>query len=81
MSDVVLEKDQCPRCGHWIPNDLDRGGYPGALSRYDNETYVCSGCGVDEALKTLKIPTPGDPVSSRTKWYDRTGVRRDMRLT
>ena len=35
----------CPRCGLGLPD-----GYPGALSRVDNETEICSACGTDEAL-------------------------------
>ena len=38
----------CPRCGQRVPNAL--GDYPGALSREDNETYVCSECGTTEAM-------------------------------
>lgn len=40
---------QCPRCGkNTMPvAELD----PGALSRLDNETYICSQCGVEEALE------------------------------
>jgi hypothetical protein len=30
---------------------LDRGRYPGALSRTDNKTQICSDCGVAEALE------------------------------
>ena len=40
----------CPRCGGAIPNDAEPGAYPGALSRVDNLTYVCSDCGGLEAL-------------------------------
>jgi hypothetical protein len=40
----------CPICGGGIPNDLLRGEYPGALSRVDNLTEICSDCGVSEAL-------------------------------
>jgi len=56
----------CPRCGGGVPNDVQRGVYPGALSRYDNATYICSSCGTAEALwqyahqgdgKTLPGPT------------------------
>lgn len=53
-------KDTCPRCGHGIPNDERRGEYPGALSRYDNKTYVCSDCGAQEALWNLRYP--GEPL-------------------
>lgn len=42
----------CPRCveHNWIPNNKNPGLYPGALSRTDNETEVCSACGEDEAM-------------------------------
>jgi hypothetical protein len=33
-----------------VPNNDHPGAYPGALSRADNETEVCSACGTDEAL-------------------------------
>lgn len=41
----------CPRCGHLIPNDEQPGAYPGAISRADNSTEVCSDCGQHEALE------------------------------
>jgi hypothetical protein len=40
----------CPRCGGGIPNDVSLGEYPGALSRWDNNTEICSECGVMEAM-------------------------------
>lgn len=40
----------CPRCKGYIPNDLNPGAYPGALSRLDNKTEICSDCGVEEAI-------------------------------
>lgn len=46
-----MEKPVCPRCGHYIPNDDQPGMYPGALSRTDNRTEVCSECGTNEALE------------------------------
>lgn len=39
------EPKQCPRCKGPLPI-----GYPGAVSRLDNETEICSDCGVKEAL-------------------------------
>ena len=42
---------KCPRCGGGIPNDAQEGEYPGALSRRDNKTYICSECGTLEALE------------------------------
>jgi hypothetical protein len=44
----------CSRCGRGVPNDAHRGEYPGALSRLDNATYICSDCGMDEALYQLR---------------------------
>lgn len=42
----------CPRCkSDWIPNNNQPGEYPGAISRADNTTEICSACGEDEALK------------------------------
>lgn len=43
--------DDCPRCGGGIPNAYHRGLYPGALSRADNETEICSNCGSEEAME------------------------------
>lgn len=40
----------CPRCGGFIPNNDVPGHYPGALSRIDNQTEICSSCGEDEAM-------------------------------
>lgn len=41
----------CPRCNDsYIPNNVYPGAYPGALSRIDNITEICSSCGTDEAL-------------------------------
>lgn len=37
----------CPRCGiNALPT-----GYPGALSRTDNKTEICSPCGTQEGLE------------------------------
>ena len=47
---TMTMKDTCSRCGGGIPNDVQRGEYPGALSRLDNETYICSDCGFAEAM-------------------------------
>lgn len=42
----------CPRCeSSYIPNNEFPGEYPGALSRVDNKTEICSECGVLEALE------------------------------
>jgi hypothetical protein len=42
----------CPRClTNQIPNNENPGLYPGALSRVDNLTEICSDCGLQEALE------------------------------
>ena len=43
--------NRCPRCLGAIPNNAQPGAYPGALSRVDNVTEVCSACGTEEALE------------------------------
>ena len=49
----------CPRCGGGVPNNLRAGEYPGALSRLDNETYICSSCGSDEAMFQFRAGVSG----------------------
>ena len=49
-----MTKPVCPRCGGFIPNDLTPGLYPGALSRVDNKTEICSACGVAEAFEDFE---------------------------
>lgn len=39
------EKKLCPRCFALLPI-----GHIGAISRLDNQTEICSQCGVEEAL-------------------------------
>ncbi len=48
----LIDDNTCPRCGGGIPNNAQRGQYPGALSRYmgHGPIYVCSDCGTDEAM-------------------------------
>jgi len=43
----------CPRCLGGVPNEEMRGQYPGALSRTDNLTEVCSNCGTMEAMEQM----------------------------
>lgn len=47
----------CPICEGQMPNEgkWSADNNEGALSRYDNETYVCSNCGVAEAFVTLAL--------------------------
>ena len=45
----------CPRCGGLIPNNVNWGEYPGAISRLtrgddDPSLEVCSDCGQEEAI-------------------------------
>lgn len=49
----------CPRCG----DDTLRVDRPAlnALSRVDNQTYVCSTCGTSEALE--RFSNPGEPLT------------------
>lgn len=53
MRDALQKKlfPFCPRCGGYITNNETPGAYPGALSRIDNQTEICSACGEDEALE------------------------------
>lgn len=46
-----MDKPICPRCKGYIPNNEKPGEYPGALSRKDNKTEVCSACGQEEAFE------------------------------
>ena len=46
----MSHKPICPRCSGPIPNLEHWGEYPGALSRVDNATEICSRCGTEEAL-------------------------------
>ena len=48
---IKFPPQACPRCGDWIPNNLRPGAYPGALSRTDNKTEICSECGTLEAME------------------------------
>ena len=61
---IKLDQHTCPRCLGDIPNDLQRGEYPGALSRTDNETEVCSECGVLEGLEDWH----GEGCMPKEKW-------------
>jgi DNA-directed RNA polymerase subunit RPC12/RpoP len=61
----MTDDNTCPRCGGGIPNNERRGEYPGALSRTDNDTYVCSQCGQDEAIETMMDGAP----MPQSKWH------------
>ena len=44
----------CPTCDGKIPNNETPGAYPGALSRRDNVTEICSACGTREAMEDFR---------------------------
>ena len=52
---------RCPRCGGPVPNESHPGEYPGAVSRTDNRTEVCSRCGGEEALAGIERPMEDMP--------------------
>lgn len=49
----MLDKPICPRCLGYIPSNAFAGNYPGAISRIDNKTEICSDCGTEEAILAL----------------------------
>lgn len=49
-SDYIKEK-VCPKCGKLYYE-------PPALSRADNETFICPDCGTREALQSLGVEPP-----------------------
>lgn len=49
----MLNKKICPRCCGYIPSNTFAGEYPGAISRIDNKTEICSDCGTEEAILAL----------------------------
>lgn len=54
----------CPRCG---VNPLPFG-YPGALSRADNRTEICSPCGQTEAMEDFTGGPLGAKANPSTDW-------------
>jgi hypothetical protein len=47
----MSELKRCPKCAGYIPSNKNPGAYPGAISRRDNLTEICSACGTMEALE------------------------------
>ena len=45
-----MDRPECPKCLSWIPNNEYPGAYPGAISRRDGKTEICSACGMAEAM-------------------------------
>lgn len=69
MSARVAEP--CPRCGGPVPDEEHQGEYPGALSRWDNRTEVCSRCGSEEAVAqwmARDATAAVHPVTGRRPW-------------
>ncbi len=57
----MLDYPICPRCTGFIPSNVFPGEYPGAISRIDNKTEICSDCGTEEAIVAL-IDTKDWPI-------------------
>jgi predicted RNA-binding Zn-ribbon protein involved in translation (DUF1610 family) len=73
MDTQVVIKD-CPKCGDHIPSNEHAGQYAGAISRRDNKTEICSGCGTKEALEDfLGMETCPDCWSVITDKNTKTG--------
>lgn len=56
---MVNEIKNCPDCGGFIPNNENPGAYPGAISRKDNKTEICSDCGMAEGILAWVFATEG----------------------
>jgi len=68
---VVATIDNCPICDGAIPSEREAGKYPGALSRYDNKTEICSNCGVTEALFEWSVKSYRSACNNKTyTWED-----------
>ena len=50
---TLPKRGLCPICNGAIPTNENPGAYPGATSRFDNDTEVCSACGSAEALTPM----------------------------
>lgn len=73
-----MENLLCPRCeSNLIPNNETPGKYPGAISRADNKTEICSNCGHDEAMKDWQ-DGGCEPVEAWPIWlrYEPQGISR-----
>ena len=77
INGIPLAENQCPRCLGMIPNNDQPGAYSGALSRLtrtpDTEPmFVCSACGVDEAMGTGYVPINLWPIALSTTPAERS---------
>ena len=76
MSSIFADELDCPRCGGGVPNDAERGAYPGALSRWTRDgtrepIEVCSACGTEEAMLEFFAKDPElaiHPVHGERPW-------------
>jgi len=62
------KKVECPRCGK---REMDEVDGRNALSRRDNETYICSACGQAEALIDARIADVDDVERA---WLAKLGI-------
>ena len=74
MRQVRGDAPICPRCNGYIPNNEQPGAYPGALSRVDNKTEICSECGTLEAIEQF---TGGEPMPM-SMWKASEAFRPDL---
>lgn len=65
----MSEKPMCPRCHGFIPSNLTPGRYPGAISRTDNKTEICSDCGREEATSLFALEALW-PVSGQDGFHE-----------
>ena len=78
----MVNKKICPRCLGYIPSNAFAGQYPGAISRIDNSTEICSDCGTEESITALinidqwPIVLYKDPVTQLAyeRWQDRIAL-------
>ena len=59
---IAKKNHKCPRCLGPIPDEAHVGEYPGALSRHDNKTEICSACGMLEAFEDFMGPKYTGPI-------------------
>ena len=76
----MSDSHTCPICSGGVPTDEARGEYPGALSRFDNDRYICSACGQAEALAPHFSETLRLFMTTAQKISDWRGWRRVVRV-
>lgn len=76
---IKASNNICPRCGGDVPVPGRKGEYPGAASRTDNATEVCSACGTEEAYEQLPFDN-NLQLTPQTEWpVDPETTRRNRR--